>query len=137
MTVTGLTLMSKSYGEVVNTFSGNPVRLGGPVGASSSDPVEWIKALKALRYSAAYCPVKPGTAKEVIRSFETEAKKNNIIIAEVGAWSNTLSPDESIRKEAIQKNIMALVLADEIGAACCVNISGARGEIWDGPYPEN
>ncbi len=34
-------------------------------------------------------------------------------------------------------NIAALQLADEIGASCCVNISGARGEIWYGPYEGN
>ena len=55
----------------------------------------------------------------------------------MGAWSNTLDPNESARKEAVKKNIAALHLADEIGASCCVNISGARGEIWDGPYPGN
>ncbi len=35
----------------------------------------------------------------------------------------------------MEKNVASLNLADEIGANCCVNISGARGEIWDGPYP--
>ncbi len=48
-----------------------------------------------------------------------------------------LTADETARKEAVRKNIDALQLADEIGAGCCVNISGARGEIWDGPYPGN
>jgi sugar phosphate isomerase/epimerase len=45
--------------------------------------------------------------------------------------------NDSARKSAVEKNIKALQLADEIGAACCVNISGARGEVWDGPYPGN
>jgi sugar phosphate isomerase/epimerase len=73
----------------------------------------------------------------MIRSFRDEAIKSNILIAEVGAWSNTLDPNEAVRKEAVKKNIEALHLADEIGASCCVNISGARGEIWDGPYAGN
>jgi sugar phosphate isomerase/epimerase len=30
-----------------------------------------------------------------------------------------------------------LALADKIGARCCVNISGSRGEKWDGPHPDN
>ena len=30
-----------------------------------------------------------------------------------------------------------LELADELGANCCVNITGSRGEIWDGFYKEN
>ena len=30
-----------------------------------------------------------------------------------------------------------LDLADRIGARCCVNIAGSRGEIWDGFYRDN
>jgi sugar phosphate isomerase/epimerase len=121
-----------------DTFlTGNPVRLGGPVSGNFTDPVEWVKAVKSLGYSSAYCPVKPGTSDNLIKSFRAEAKKSNILIAEVGAWSNMLSTDESTRKAAIKQNVDSLQLADEIGAACCVNISGARGEIWDGPYAGN
>jgi sugar phosphate isomerase/epimerase len=115
----------------------NSIRLGGPVPGKFSDPSEWVKAAKSLGYSAVYCPVQPGDPGELIRSFREEAGKNNLLIAEVGAWSNTLDPNESARKEAVRKNIEALQLAEEIGATCCVNISGARGEIWDGPYPGN
>jgi sugar phosphate isomerase/epimerase len=118
-------------------FTGNPIRLGGPVPGNFNDPSEWIKAVKALKYSAAYCPLQPGASGELIKAFRTEAKKSNILIAEVGAWCNTLDPNESARKISVKKNVDALQLADEIGAICCVNISGARGEIWDGPYPGN
>jgi sugar phosphate isomerase/epimerase len=118
-------------------MTGYPVRLGGPVQGNSDDPGIWVKAVKSLGYSAAYCPVQPGAPAELVRSFRTEAKKNDILIAEAGVWNNPLSPDEMVRKEAIKKNIDTLRLADEIGAHCCVNISGARGEIWDGPYAGN
>ena len=105
-------------------MNGNPVRLGGPVSGNFNDPVEWVKAVKSLGYSAAYCPVQPGASDELIKSFRSEAKKNNILIAEVGAWNNMMDLKETLRKEAIDKNIKALRLADEIGAGCCVNISG-------------
>ncbi len=114
-----------------------PIRLGGPVAGKFSDPAEWIKAHKALGYSAAYCPVQPGAPAGLIKAYRREAGKNNIIIAEVGAWNNMMDPDENKRKENILKNINALRLADEIGAICCVNISGAKGAKWDGPYAEN
>ena len=117
--------------------TGNPIRLGAPLSDNFTDPVEWVKAIKSLRYSAAYCPVQPGASGEVIKAFRTEAKKNNILIPEVGAWSNMLDPNDSVSKAAILKNIASLQLADEIGATCCVDISGARGEQWDGPYAEN
>ncbi|MDP4223914.1 MAG: sugar phosphate isomerase/epimerase, partial [Bacteroidota bacterium] len=112
--------------------AGYPVRLGGPVFGKINDTGEWIQELKSLGYSAAYCPLQPGATEEAIRSFRQEAEKNNIIIAEAGVWNNMLDPDEEKRKAAIEKNIEVLRLADEIGARCCVNISGARGEIWDG-----
>ena len=134
---TGLTFIPSALKAGKTNLAGNPVRLGGPVPGSFTDPSEWIKAVRSLRYSAAYCPVQPGAPGELIRSFRAEAKKSNIVISEVGAWSNTLDPNESSRKEAVKKNIEALQLADEIGANCCVNISGARGEIWDGPYAGN
>jgi sugar phosphate isomerase/epimerase len=118
-------------------LAGNPVRLGGPVPGNFTDPAEWIKAVKALRYTAAYCPVEPGVPSELIKAFRDEAERSNIIIAEVGAWSNTLDLNDDLRKNALKKNIESLRLADEIGARCCVNISGARGEKWDGPYPAN
>jgi sugar phosphate isomerase/epimerase len=124
----------KMEGKKMATYS---VRLGGPVPGNYTDPVEWIKELKSLGYSAAYCPVQPDAPSELTQAFRTEAARNNILIAEAGVWNNPLDPDETKRKTAIKKNIDMLRLADEIGAHCCVNISGARGEIWDGPYPGN
>jgi sugar phosphate isomerase/epimerase len=113
------------------------IRLGGPVPGNFNDPADWIKAVKSLRYTAAYCPVQPGASADIIKAFREEAIRNNIIISEVGAWNNTLDLNEDVRKESLKKNIDALRLADEIGARCCVNISGARGEKWDGPYAGN
>jgi len=133
----GLTITNSVLNAAGSNITGNPVRLGAPVPGKFSDPVEWIKAVKSLKYSAANCPVQPGTPAELIKSYRTEANRSNIVIAEVGVWNNMLDPDEIARKEAIRKNIDCLRLADEIGASCCVNISGARGAIWDGPYPGN
>jgi sugar phosphate isomerase/epimerase len=133
----GITTIPLTMSGTPEVFEGNPVRLGGPVPGNFSDPTEWIKAVKKLKYSAAYCPVQAGASGELIKSYRAEAKRNNIIIAEAGAWNNMLHEDEKTRKENIKKNIDALQLADEIGALCCVNISGARGEVWDGPYPGN
>lgn len=134
---TGLSLYPSLLRAANQNQNGYPIRLGGPLQGDFSDPAEWIKAARKLGYSALYCPVQPGASGELIRSFRAEAGKSNIIIAEVGAWSNPLDPDETTRKEAVKKNIEALSLADEIGAKCCVNISGARGKIWDGPYQDN
>jgi sugar phosphate isomerase/epimerase len=137
MVTAGITILPSAIKTRKGTFAMNPVRLGGPVPGRYDDPEPWVKAVKSLRYSAAICPVQPGTSPELIRSFRSEAKKNNILISEVGVWNNVFNPDETARKAAIEKNVVSLQLADEIGACCCVNISGAKGEIWDGPYPGN
>jgi sugar phosphate isomerase/epimerase len=137
MLASGLAFLPFALKAQTERSSGNPIRLGGPVSGNFNDPAEWIKAVKALRYSAAYCPLQPGASAEMIKTFKAEAKKSNILIAEVGAWCNTLDPDEQTRIDSIRKNVESLQLADEIGAFCCVNISGARGKIWDGPYPGN
>lgn len=113
------------------------VRLGGPVFGDFKDPDEWIKAVRTEGYSAAYCPVPVGTDPSVVKAFEKAARDSNIIISEVGAWSNPISQDEKERKEAVKKCKDSLALADLIGAGCCVNITGSRGKQWDGPDPEN
>ena len=115
----------------------NCIRLGGPVFGDFKDPGDWIKAVKAEGYSAAYCPVPVGTDPATVKAFEKAAKDANIVISEVGAWSNPISRNEKERKEAIKKCQDSLALADLIGAGCCVNITGSRGEQWDGPDPEN
>lgn len=120
--------------KVMNTT----IRLGGPVFNKYGSPEEWIIALKELNYKAAYCPVKPGASSDVIASYKNAAKKADIVISEVGAWSNPIDPDESKSKAAVEKCINSLQLADEIGANCCVNISGSRNpDKWAGPHKDN
>jgi sugar phosphate isomerase/epimerase len=133
----GFTIIPSVLTAGKTNSAGNPVRLGGPVPGKFDDPARWVIAVKSLGYSAVVCPVQPGAPSELIRSFNAEAKKNNILISEVGVWNNMLDPDKNASEAAIKMNIISLQLADEIGACCCVNISGAKGEIWDGPYPGN
>jgi len=117
--------------------SNNFIRLGGPVWGDLKDPSEWVKAIKAKGYSAALCPVSVGADEQTIRSFEKAAKEANIIIAEVGAWSNPISSDEETRKKAVKKCKDSLALAELIGACCCVNVTGSRGDSITGPHPDN
>jgi sugar phosphate isomerase/epimerase len=130
-------LASSSAVKAVTKVEKSPVRLGGPVFEKYKDPAAWVAALKKLGYSAAYCPVGADASDDVVKAYEKAAKEANIIIAEVGAWSNPISPDEKTRKEALEKCRQQLHLADRIGARCCVNIAGSRGEKWDGPSEKN
>jgi len=114
-----------------------PLRLGGPTFEKYQDPEGWVKAVKKLGYSAAYCPVGAEASDDVVKAYARAADEAGIIIAEVGVWNNPLSSDEKTRQTALEKCRKQLALADRIGARCCVNISGSRGEQWDGPSPKN
>ncbi len=113
------------------------MRLGGPTFEKYKDPLQWVEVLRRLGYGAAYCPVGADADEETCRAYSRAAKRANIVIAEVGAWSNPISPDEKTRTAAIAKCKRQLALADRIEANCCVNISGSRDAQWDGPSPDN
>lgn len=112
------------------------MRLGGPLFETYTNPEQWIAALQRANYSAAYCPEIPTGL--TATDFAEAAKNANIVIAEVGAWhNNPLHRDDAVRKEAIRQIQIKLALADEIGANCCVNVAGSRGDRWDGPDAED
>ena len=111
------------------------MRLGGPVFQSTSDPESWAAAVKAAGYRAAYCPLPMDAADDLCDAYRKEAQAADIIIAEVGAWCNPLSPDPAERASALDRCKAALALAERSGANCCVNIAGSRGAKWDGPSP--
>lgn len=114
------------------------IRLGGPVFEKYNSPDEWISVLKKNGYRAAYCPVSFDANDSIVESYKKAAEQNDIVIAEVGAWSNPISPDSKTANAAIEKCIASLAMADRIGARCCVNISGSRNpKHWAGPHPEN
>ena len=113
------------------------MRLGGPVFGDCSTPERWVTALKKAGYRAANCPLDAAATDTIVRSYEAAVREADIVIAEVGAWSNPLSPDEETRRAAIRHCKDQLALAERIGAHCCVNIAGSCGTQWDGPHPEN
>ncbi len=138
-TASALNLSLLSKGIYSMPTSKNPIRLGGPIFKEvSDDPGAWVKAHKDWGYSAAYCPVDADASAELVRAFEDEANKSNLIIAEVGAWSNPISPNEDEQNKAFEHCCKQLDLADRIGAKCCVNIAGSRNpEQWDAPHKDN
>lgn len=114
------------------------MRLGGHVFGDCSDPDAWIAEVQRLGYRAAYVPKEAYDGdKNLAQAYARAAEEADIVIAEVGAWSNPLSPDQETREGAVELCKSRLALADEIGARCCVNISGSRGNRWDGPHPDN
>lgn len=127
-----------SQGAQVSGNTPENIRFGGPVFGNYHSPEEWVNLHKILQYRAAYCPLSPGADAAIIKAYKKAAAQGDLVIAEVGAWSNPISPDKETAQKALQKCIDSLALADEIGARCCVNISGTRNATyWAGPHQDN
>jgi len=113
------------------------MRLGGPIFEKYENHDQWVVALRRAGYSTAFCPVGSNVSDDVISDYSKAAEEADVVIAEVGAWSNPLSPDDNARQAALSRCQEQLALADKIGAQCCVNISGSRGQDWAGHHPDN
>lgn len=114
------------------------IRLGGPVFLKSDDPEELAKEHRRLGYSAAYCPQAKATDRDRTRAIETAFVKENVVIAEVGAWKNMLDPDSAKRSANLEYVIERCALAEAVGARCCVDIAGSYNpDVWYGPNPKN
>lgn len=113
------------------------MRLGGPVFAEFTGPDDWLAAVAAAGYRAVYCPARYGAEDDLADAYRKAAERAGLTIAEVGAWCNPLSQDQAERQRSLEHCKQQLALADRVGARCCVNISGSRGEQWDGPDPRN
>lgn len=113
------------------------MRLGGPVFEAGADPERWIAGARRRGYSAVPWPLGGQEREAVVQDYVKAAADADIVIAEVGVWNNPLSPDEAARRAAITRCQERLALADAVGARCCVNVAGSRGEQWDGPHPLN
>lgn len=109
------------------------MRLGAPLQSSFETPEAWIAAVRAKGYRAAYSPLPLDASPSRRDEYRQAAEEADIVIAEVGAWSNPLSRDRNTADAAFGKMVDALRLADDLGARCTVNIAGSRGEKWDGP----
>lgn len=114
------------------------MRLGTPLDGRFSSPETWIATLKDKGHNAAYAPIGVESDLATRQAFRNAAARNDIIIAEVGAWSNPLDPDPNKAAAAFEKCCASLQLAEDLGAPCCVNIAGScNPDQWDGPHPAN
>ena len=115
------------------------IRFGGPIFLKSTDPREQAAEHRRLGYSAAYCPADASLKDlpHIVQIREAFAREN-VVIAEVGAWKNMLDPDDSIRKSNLAYVTERMALADEVGARCCVDIAGSYNpKVWYGPHRDN
>lgn len=114
------------------------MRLGISTALKHTTPKEWAEKMELLGCKAVVFPVDCTASDLLVADYMNEAKKHDLLIAEVGIWKNVFAVNPKEREEAREYARRQLRLADEIGAVCCVNVAGTfGGPIWDGGYPEN
>ncbi len=113
------------------------MRLGISTPLAHASAQEWAQKQVELGCRAVVFPVQSNEPEEVIAEYAAEAKKHDLLIAEVGIWRNALASDEDERRANMDYCVEQLKLADRIGARCAVNVAGAFGKKWDGGYKEN
>ena len=77
------------------------MRLGGPLFTTHADPDAWLAGLRSHGYRAAYCPLDEKADDAAVYAFGAAARQADIVIAEVGAWSNPLAYDDAEARNAI------------------------------------
>ena len=114
------------------------MRLGGSVIDPYDHAQAFVAIAKANGYSTVVFPFNPLGSDDEINRYVRELKNADITIAEVGAWrNNPLDRDPEKRKIAIQNIKERLALAEQVGAACCVNVVGSLCEKWDAPHMDS
>jgi sugar phosphate isomerase/epimerase len=108
------------------------MRIGGAIERPYANPDEWAALVQELGYRAVLSPVDYTAGRDERKAYAKRARERDLVIGEVGVWRNVLASDPAERAAAIEYCAKQLALADELGANCCVNISGSRGEVWDG-----
>lgn len=114
------------------------MKLGVSTSFQHSTPQEWIKKHVDLGLKSIVFPLNCDSDISDILEYSRMVAENDMIIAEVGVWRNTLSADKKERNQMIEYAIRQLTLADSIHASCCVNVVGTpHGPRWDGGYAAN
>jgi len=113
------------------------MRLGAPAMGGIETPEQWVSYHQKHGYRAAYSPIQHIDEINSKKDFIKAAEKHDILLAEIGAWGNPMSPDLDERKKALDYCKQQLFIADETNTICCVNIAGNLGEEWGGHSAKN
>lgn len=113
------------------------MRLGISAQFPHTSPEQWGKLHSEAGLGAVVFPLEWNAPVKEIDAYVNAAKENDLVIAEVGAWSNPMDPDPVKRQKAREYCLHQLELSEYIGAKCCINLSGAAGDKRNGSYKEN
>ena len=106
----------------------NPIQAAAPGeshGAAADDPVAIARAHRAKGFTAAYAPRVRLDDRDRIQAVRKAFAAEDVVIAEVGYWDNLVDTEPETRRRNRQCMLDALALAEELGAACAVDIFGS------------
>src|SRR2546422_11488733 len=98
----------------------NGLLLGAEIFLESDDPAALAQEHVRLGYTAALCPPSETGDVHRIRAIRQAFQQAGVVIAEVGACRNLMTPDETQRRENLEYVIEQMAMSDEVGAACLV-----------------
>ncbi|MGN0972682.1 MAG: sugar phosphate isomerase/epimerase family protein [Aristaeellaceae bacterium] len=113
------------------------MRIGINAKLPHTSPDEWAETLQRMGVRATSFPVDYTATDSLIDRYADAAAACDIRIAEVGIWNSPFHPDPSRAASARERCVHQLELAEYVRASCCVNVSGAVGDVWYGCYREN
>jgi sugar phosphate isomerase/epimerase len=109
------------------------IRFGGPVffesGKAPDDPALIARRYREKGFTAAYVPKIDVNNRELVRDTRKAFQDAGVMLAEAGYWENLLDTDSATRAANRSKMMDTFVLAEELGAACAVDILGSY---WHG-----
>ncbi|WP_062321263.1 hypothetical protein [Halolactibacillus sp. JCM 19043] len=88
------------------------MRLGGYVFVDHLTPETWVNKHLEKGFNSAVLPINHTSSQTERNDYVSLAKEHDILLSEVGAWSNPISSDLETRKKAIDyiKNNSPLVM---------------------------
>ena len=89
------------------------------------NPDAYLAECRKQGFRAAQSPDHRLGSSDDLRKIRDAFAAADVVIAEVGGWSNPLDPREEERCRAIATTCKALSVADELGALCCINVAGS------------
>lgn len=116
------------------------MRLGAPLFGCESNAESFTAKAVEKNYRAVFCPdyLVSSSQEREIEELKDACRTKDLVIAEVGAWCNPLSPDPVEARKAVAYISDRLRLADKLGAACCDNVIGSASTVfWYAPAAEN
>lgn len=113
------------------------MRLGIAAAFSHGSAEEWAVLHREAGLEAVVFPLAWDAPVSVIDRYAAAARACGLMIAEVGVWCSPIDPDPAKREISRNRCLRQLELAEYIGACCCVNLSGAAGNVWNACYAEN